>query len=128
MDSRFQEYDATKSATGIAEYGALPGTSHLTWNLAGFYEMNGLEMRLSTQYVGKNLFGLGGDKSLDNIQDKRLSMDFTSSYQFDKHWTGYFSAKNLLDTPLRYFEGVSNRPLQREFYGQTYEAGIRAKF
>ena len=100
----------------------------MTWNLAGFYELHGLALRLSTEYVGRSLFGLGGDKSLDVIQDKKLNMDFTGSYQFDKHWTAFFSAKNLTDAPLRYFEGVHNRPIQREFYGQTYEAGIRAKF
>ena len=128
VDSRFLEYEAAVSGTGLDQHGSLPGTSHVTWNLAGFYELHGLELRLSTEYVSRSLFGLGGDKSLDVIQDKKLNMDFTGSYQFDKHWTAFFSAKNLTDAPLRYFEGVHNRPIQREFYGQTYEAGIRAKF
>jgi len=128
VDSRFLEYDAATSGTGLAEHNSLPGTSHITWNLAGFYELHGLELRLSTEYVGRSLFGLGGDKSLDTVQDKKLNMDLTGSYQFDKHWTAYFSAKNLTDAPLRYFEGSHDRPIQREFYGQTYEAGVRAKF
>ncbi len=32
----------------------------------------------------------------------------------------YFNAKNLLNTPLRYFEGSSNRPIRREFYDATF--------
>ncbi len=129
VDSRFKEYDASISANGKNQYGSLPGTSHVTWNLAGFYEDHGLAVRLSTEYVGQSLFGLSGnDKSGDTIQDRKLNMDFTSSYQFTRNWTGYFNVKNLLDTPLRYYQGDRSHPIQREIYGQTYEAGVRAKF
>ncbi len=128
VDSRILEYDAATSTTGTDQFGLLPGTSRTTWNLAGFYEDHGVELRLAAQYVSPSLFGLGGDKALDTIQDKRLTLDFTSSYQFDPRLTVYFNAKNLLNTPLRYNEGRSNRPIQREFYDVTYEAGVRAKF
>jgi TonB-dependent receptor len=127
VDSRIQEYDALTSASGTAQFGLLPGTSKVTWNLAGFYEDHGLQARLSSQYVSHSLFGLGGDKSLDVIQDKRLTLDFTSSYQVDPRLSVYFNAKNLLNTPLRYYEGSPNRPIQREFYDVTYEAGVRFK-
>ncbi|HZZ33570.1 MAG TPA: hypothetical protein VFE10_16435, partial [Phenylobacterium sp.] len=104
-----------------------PGTSKVTWNLAGFYEAHGIQARLSSQFVSASLFGLGGDKSLDVIQDKRLTMDFTSSYQISPKLNVYFNAKNLLNTPLRYYEGSADRPIQREFYGPTFEAGVRFK-
>ena len=129
VDSQFKEYDATISADGKNQYGPLPGTSRLTWNLAGFYEYAGLALRLSTEYVSQSLFSLGGnDKSGDVIQDRKLNMDFTSSYQFTPRLSGYFNVKNLLDTPLRYYLGDRGHPIQREIYGQTYEAGVRAKF
>jgi outer membrane receptor protein involved in Fe transport len=128
VDSRILEYDAATSVTGTDQFGLLPGTSKVTWNLAGFYEAHGLQLRLSSQYVSHSLFGLGGDKALDVLQDKRLTMDFTSSYEFTHNFTGYFNVKNLLNTPLRYYEGSSDRPIQREFYDVTYEAGVRAKF
>jgi len=129
VESRFKEYDASISATGKDQFGSLPGTSPVTWNIAGFYEDHGLALRLSTEYVAQSLFGLSGsDKSGDTIQDRKLNMDFTSSYQFTPNWTGYFNVKNLLDTPLRYYQGTRNYPIQREIYGQTFEAGIRAKF
>jgi TonB-dependent receptor len=128
VDSRFKEYDKTVSGDGKDQFGSLPGTSHVTWNVAGFYEDHGLAMRLSAEYVGQSLFALNGDKTLDTHQDKKLNMDFTSSYQFTSNFTGYFNVKNLLNTPLRYYEGSPSRPIQREIYSQTYEAGIRAKF
>lgn len=128
VDSRIQEYSALTSATGHAEYGLLPGTSRATWNLSGFYEANGLQVRLAAEYVSKELFSLGGSKASDTIQDNRLTMDFTTSYQFAPHWVGYLKVKNLTNEPLRFFVGNSSFPIQREIYDVTYEAGVRAKF
>ena len=128
VDSRILEYTAAQSLTGQSEYGLLPGTSRLTWNLSGFYEANGIEARLATEYVSHSLFGLGGDKSFDTIQDSRLTLDFTSSYRLDNHFNIYLNLKNLLNTPLRYYEGAPNRPIQREYYDLTLEGGVRAHF
>ncbi len=128
VDSRFLEYDAATSGTGKNEYGMLPGTSANTWNLALFYEAYGFQARLSAEYISHSLFGLGGDRSLDTIQDNRQLLDFSSSYKINQNWSVYFNAKNLNNEPLRYYEGSSNRPIQREFYDATYEAGLRAHF
>lgn len=128
VDSRILEYDAATSAISQNEYGLLPGTSRLTWNVAGFYEKDRIQLRLAAEYVSKELFSLGGTKSADTIQDDRLTMDFTSSYQFTKNWAVYFNVKNLLDTPLRFYVDQPSFPIQREFYEQTFEAGLRAKF
>jgi TonB-dependent receptor len=134
VDSHMVEYDAatvlanSHGLLSAQESGLLPGTSPITANLAGFYEAYGVSLRLSAEYVEHSLFGLGGLKSLDVIQDDRTTLDFTSAYEFDKHWQVYFNAKNLLNTPLRYYEGEPNRPIQREFYDATFEAGVRAHF
>lgn len=106
----------------------LPATSRLTYNLAAFYEAYGLSVRLAGEYVSHSLFGIGDDPSLDVIQDNRFTLDFTSSYQLNPNWAVYFNAKNLTNQPLRYYEGAQNRPIQREFYGVTLEAGVKARF
>jgi TonB-dependent receptor len=128
VDSHIQEYNAATSVTGTDQSGLLPGTSQVTWNIAGFYEAHGLQLRIAAQYVSHSLFGLGGDKALDVIQDDRTTLDFTSSYQVTQQFQVFFNIKNLLNTPLRYYEGRSDRPIQREFYDLTYEGGVRAKF
>ncbi len=136
VESRALEYTAVQTGT-VNEYGLLPGTSPVTWNLAGFYEDHGVQVRLAAEYVGHSLFGLSGDGNLnagfvgqayDTYQDKRLTMDLTSSYRVNRTWTVYFNAKNLLNTPLRYYEGAPDRPIQREFYDITLEGGVRAHF
>ncbi len=126
--SNFKEYSSAVSGDGHDQYSRLPGTSHLTWNVAGFYEYGGVALRLAAQYVGPSLFSLNGDRALDTIQAKRLTMDFTGSYNISKRYAVFFSAKNLLDTPLRYNDGSDARTQQIEYYGRTYEAGMRIEF
>jgi TonB-dependent receptor len=128
VDSRFEEYNAATSGSGHAEFGLLPGTSKLTANFAAFYEAHGVEARISGEYVSAELFSLGGSKSQDTIQDNRLTLDWASSYAFNKNWKVYFNAKNLLNSPLRFYMGNPSFPIQREFYDVTYEAGIKVAF
>ncbi len=127
VDSRILEYDAATSATGHDEYGLLPGTSRFTGNLGGFYEAHGVQLRLAAEYVSKELFSLGGSKAGDTIQDNRLTLDFTSSYRLSPNWQFYFNVKNLTNAPLRFYVYQPSFPIQREFYDQTFEAGIRIK-
>jgi len=113
----------------------LPGTFELTSNAALFYEKGPINLRLAMQYESKALFGVGGSPTTfsyatiatDVYQDKRMTLDLSGSYEFTRNVKFYASVKNLTDAPLRFYEGTSNRPIQREFYGQTYEAGVKVK-
>ncbi|MDR3509215.1 MAG: TonB-dependent receptor [Caulobacteraceae bacterium] len=128
VDSRIREYDAATSATGHDEYGLLPGSSRVTANLAGFYEAHGVQARISSQYVSKELFSLGGSKAADTIQDNRLTVDFAASYDVTSNVRVYFNAKNLTNEPLRFYSGNSSFPGQREFYDVTVEGGVKFHF
>jgi len=110
------------------ERSRLPGTSPLTYNAGVFYEANKVQLRVSVSHVGAAIFGVGGDAGFDTFQDQRTQLDLTSSYQLLPHMTVYFNARNLNNSPLRYYEGFANRTVQREFYDQSYEAGFRFKF
>lgn len=115
----------------------LPATSKYTWNLAGFYEAHGLELRLSAQYAGASLFSIGGATGViggvtqygpNDYQDSRLTLDFTSALQLRKGVRLYFNVKNLTNRPLRYYESTPNRPIEREYYQSTFEGGLKFKF
>jgi TonB-dependent receptor len=106
----------------------LPGTSVLTWNLAGYYEAHGVQIRLAAQYVSPSIFGVGGAQGLDVYQDTKTQVDLTTTYEVRKGLQVYFQARNLTDAPLRYYEGFQNRPIQREFYDVSYEGGVRFAF
>lgn len=117
VDSRFQ--------IRPGEFARLPSSSAVTWNAGVFYEKGPLAMRLSAYSTSADLFGIGSDKTSDVFNASRTSMDFGGSYAINLHWVAYFNAKNLLNTPHAFYEGTPNRPIQREFYLQTYQFGVR---
>ena len=121
-------YVSSSGAPRPGENEALPGTSPMTFNASVFYEANGLSLRVASEYVGHSLYQVGGDRATDNFEDSRYTLDFTSSYDFTQNVSVYFNVKNITNAPLRIFEGYSNWVIQREFYDQTYETGIRLKF
>lgn len=106
----------------------LPATSKWTWNAAAYYEKHGVQVRLAAQYVGSNLFGIGDDPSTDVYQDARTTLDFTSSINVMHGVRLYFNVKNLTNERYRIFEASTSRPIQREFYDQTFEGGVKFKF
>ena len=71
---------------------------------------------------------MGGRRATDTIQDSRLTLDFTSSYDVTQNLTVYFNAKNPLNTPLRFYLATPDVPIQREFYDATLEAGVKIRF
>ncbi|MDB6082558.1 MAG: TonB-dependent receptor, partial [Gammaproteobacteria bacterium] len=117
VDSRFQ--------IRPGEYSQLPSTSKNTWNATLFYEHDSLGLRLAAYSTSQDLFAIGSDRTGDVYNATRTSMDFGSTYAVADHWVAYFNAKNLLDTPHRFYMGTSDRTIQREFYGQTYQIGLR---
>ena len=121
VDSRITLHDGGRKQL-------LPATSKWTWNAAAYYEAHGLEVRLSAQYVGANLFGIGDDPTTDVYQSARTTVDFTSAYAITRNVRVYFNVKNLTNEPYRIYEASANRPIQREFYRETYEGGIKFKF
>jgi TonB-dependent receptor len=106
----------------------LPATSKLTYNVAGSYEAHGIQLRLSLDHVSHSLFGIGDSPASDVYQDNRTTLDLTTSYELFENVHVYFNVKNLTNARLRYYEGSPDRPIQREFYDQTYEAGVKVKF
>jgi TonB-dependent receptor len=105
----------------------LPGTSATTYNAAIFYEDHGLSLRLASQFVTHSLYEVGGDRATDLFVNGDFNLDFTSSYDVTDNASVYFNIKNITNAPHRIFMGHPNWVIQREFYDQTYETGIRIK-
>jgi TonB-dependent receptor len=110
------------------QYSLLPSTSKNTWNATVFYKRAGFSFNLAAYSASADLFSVGNDRTGDVYNAARTSMDFSASYQFPENWTIYFYAKNLLDTPHTFYQGTTDRPIQREFYGLTYLVGARFEF
>lgn len=55
-------------------------------------------------------------------------MDANASYTFGKKLktTFYAEANNLLNQPLRYYQGTKDRTMQSEHYGIKVNAGVKS--
>ena len=107
---------------------ALPSASKNTYNAALFYELHPVSVRLSLAHVDKFLSGIGSDATEDLYTDPINLLDLGIQYQISRTLGVYLNVKNLLDSPVRYTQGTTNRTIQREFYGQSYQLGVTAKF
>ncbi|MET3108036.1 TonB-dependent receptor [Oxalobacteraceae bacterium GrIS 2.11] len=110
------------------ESALLPSTSKNTGNITVFYERDGINVRLGGYYVSHDLWAVGGSKDTDVYNDGRFTMDLGSSYAINSNWGVYANLKNLTNTPLTFYEGYSNRVIQREYYGVTVQAGVNFSF
>ena len=121
-------YVDSEGRTRPTDHTKLPFTSPNLYNMAIFYEKYGFTITLAGQYTDRNLSSVGTTYRLDQYFDKRFTLDFSASYM-TRYGVGlYFNAKNLTNAPWRVYEGAANRPIQREYYGITYEAGMKFKF
>jgi hypothetical protein len=70
-----------------------------------------------------------GRRSVDRyLVAAAISLDLGASYALNSRMSLFFRTKNLTSTRLKFTEGTSNaRPIQREFYDQSYSLGFRVK-
>ncbi len=105
----------------------LPGSPEHTANASLFFEKKGVSVRLSYNFASSFIDEMGVSQFYDRYYDKVNYMDVNASYTFGKKCliTVYAEANNLLNQPLRYYQGTSSRTMQAEYYGVKVNAGIK---
>lgn len=108
----------------------LPGSPAHTANASLYFELKGFHLRLSYNYASSFIDEMGEHADLDRYYDAVNYLDLNASYTFGKDfkWTVYAEANNLLNQPLRYYQGTKERTMQAEFYGVRFNAGIKLNF
>ncbi|HEV2701625.1 MAG TPA: TonB-dependent receptor, partial [Steroidobacteraceae bacterium] len=103
-------------------------------NLIGFYQDHGVQARLTVQWQGAQLLTLGQEQSGGAFGNEPVyqtaftEMDFSTQYDFTKHFSAYFEALNLLDSIYHTYGRFSNQTLNLTNYGRSFTFGVRAKF
>ncbi len=110
------------------ETALLPSTSKNSANVPLFYERDGINVRLGGYYVSTDLWAVGGSNDTDVYNSGRFTMDLGSSYTISPNWSLYGNIKNLTNIPLAFYEGYSNRVIQRQYYDATVQAGVNFNF
>jgi TonB-dependent receptor len=112
---------------------ALPGVGNSA-NLIGFYDAHGLQARLTVQWQGTQLLGLGQEQGGGAFGAEPVylasstEVDFSTQYQFTTHLAGYFEALNLTDSIYHSYGRFSNQTLNLVETGRSFTVGFRAKF
>lgn len=108
----------------------LPGSPEHTANASLYFEKGGLNVRLSYNFASDFIDEMGESAFYDRYYDNVNYMDVNASYTFGKklRTTFYAEANNLLNQPLRYYQGISERTMQSEHYGVKVNAGVKINF
>ena len=106
----------------------MAGSPEHTANASLFFEKKGWQARLSYNYASSFVDEMNtGSRELDRYYDCVHYLDLNASYTFGKHTrvTIFGEATNLLNQPLRYYQGTSDRTMQVEYYGVRLNAGVK---
>ncbi len=121
--------DVTESVIdGRNDLSSLPGSPEHTANASLYFKKSGITARLSYNFASEFLDEVGETAFEDRYYDKASYLDLNLSYNFKKNFTVYADATNLLNQPLRYYQGVADHTMQSEFYGPRFNVGVKVNF
>jgi TonB-dependent receptor len=107
---------------------ALPGTAEHMMNFSLSYETERLVLRASVNHASDYIDELGGDSFEDRFYDKQTFVDFNGSYAVTPQWRLFLEVNNITNQPLRYYQGISERTMQEEFYNVRMNFGVKFDF
>jgi TonB-dependent receptor len=103
----------------------LPNTAPNMFNASLGYAGKRFSARLSANFSDAYIDELGGNAFEDRYYDKQFFLDFNSSYAISNKLRIYADLNNITDQPLRFFQGVSERTQQAEYYGLRLTFGLK---
>ena len=103
------------------------GSPEHTANASLFFDKWGVNVRLSYNFASSFIDEMSSSRALDRYYDSVNYLDLNASYTWGKKskFTVYANANNLLNQPLRYYQGEEKRTMQVEYYGVKINAGIK---
>lgn len=106
----------------------LPGTAPHMFNASLSWENDRFSARVSLNYTADYLDELGGSEFEDRYYDKQTFLDANASYKLTNNLRIFAEANNLTNQPLRYYQGISSRTMQMEYYQARFNLGVKLDF
>ncbi len=105
----------------------LPGTAEHALNASISYENKGLTARTSLNYTSAFIEAGGYGKSAfyDRYYDSQVHLDINATYAVSPTFRIFVDMNNLLDQPLRFYQGQVDRTMQVEYYGRRFTMGLK---
>lgn len=107
---------------------SLPGTAMHTINGSLSYDSKRFSFRTSVSYSSAFVDEFGEEAFYDRYYDKAVHLDVNANYSITTKFRVYAEANNLLNQPLKYYQGVSSRSMQAEYYNVRFQFGVKLDF
>ncbi|MGE0392676.1 MAG: TonB-dependent receptor [Vicinamibacterales bacterium] len=106
----------------------LPGQSRHLGNLSLWYEKSGFSGKASWNFHGKYIDQVGASAAEDVYYDNHTQLDVNISQRVFKKAQIFADFLNLTNAPLRYYIGITTRPIQEEYYRWWSRFGVRVNW
>ncbi|WP_049720987.1 TonB-dependent receptor [Gilvimarinus polysaccharolyticus] len=119
------EYDVNSYNQSLV----LPGLSD-TANLIGFYEKNGLQLRVAYNWRDQFLLSTGQHQSgtEPTFTEEYGQIDINASYELNEHISVFIEGLNVGEASVRRHGRYSEQLIDAEQYGSRYTVGVRTTF
>lgn len=104
---------------------SLPGTAKHTLNGSLSYDSKRFSFRTSVNYSSAFVDEFGEEAFFDRYYNKAVHLDVNANYAITPKFRVYAEANNLLNTPLYYYQGISSRLMQAEYYNVRLQLGVK---
>ena len=103
----------------------LPGSPKHTLNASLAYDGKRFTSRVSLNFASDFIDEVGSETVSDIYYDQATYLDVNFSFSATDKLVIYANANNLLNQPLRYFQGTSSRTFQAEYYNARFDLGLK---
>lgn len=107
---------------------SLPGTPSHTFNAALGFDNRKFSARLSYNFASDFIDALDDAAYKDRYYDKVHYLDFNANLKIGKHLNVFANVNNMLNQPLRYYQGSEEYTMQLEYYNVRFDAGVKLNF
>ena len=102
--------------------------SDLSYNVGLTYEKFGFSGRVTVTSRGDYLTTVGSNVNEDIYSQRRDVWNFSASYRINSRWSVFADLLNFTDSPFRQYFGKKGNGYTNDYYGRTFNFGIKAKF
>ena len=104
---------------------SLPGTAKHTFNGSLSYDSKRFSVRVSFNYASDFVDEFGEESFYDRHYNKAMHLDVNANYAITPSLRLYADVNNLLNQPLYYYQGISSRIMQAEYYNTRFQFGLK---
>ncbi len=106
---------------------SLIGTPQHLFNASLAYDAKKFDIRLSYNFADRFIEEYNDEAFYDRWYDQVQYLDLNLNADLSKRWKIYASVNNILNQPLRYYQGVTDQIMQIEYYGLEVRVGAKFK-